>query len=148
MKPTNNIGFLLQHVASSMARQNDAVLQEALGIGFSQFKILMVLQWRPNVQQKQIAQQLGQTEASVSRQIKLMYEDGLLQAQPRPENRREHITTLTPRGTRVCDQAMEVLNHHHAPTFKNLDAGQQRQLLELLTIVHDQTCQNKFGVCR
>lgn len=100
MKPTNNIGFLLQHIAFSLARQNDAILQDELGIGFSQFKILMVLQWRPNVQQKQIAEQLGQTEASISRQIKLMYDDGLLQSTPRPENRREHVTTLTPRGDR------------------------------------------------
>lgn len=140
MKPTNNIGFLLQHIAFSLARQNDAVLQDELGIGFSQFKILMVLQWRPNVQQKQIADQLGQTEASISRQIKLMYDDGLLQAVPRPEDRREHITTLTTRGVRICEQAMDVLNKHHQPLFRQLTNEQQQQLLESLQILRDYTC--------
>ncbi len=137
MKPSNNIGFLLQKIALSLARQNDDILQDALGIGFSQFKILMALQWRPNVQQKQIAEHLGQTEASISRQIKLMYDDGLLQATPRPEDRREHITTLTPRGQRVCDEALDVLNQSYMPMFRQLSKQDQDALLRSLTIMHD-----------
>ena len=98
MKPTNNIGYLLQHTASTLARQSDQVLQERLGVGFSQFKILMTLQWNPGVQQKHIAESLGQTEASISRQIKLMHEAGLLQSKVSERNKREHITTLTRKG--------------------------------------------------
>lgn len=137
MKPTNNIGFLLQKIALALSRQNDEILQKELGIGFSQFKILMALQWKPNVQQKQIAQHLGQTEASVSRQIKLMYEDGLLQATQHPHDRREHVTTLTARGQRVCDDALVVLNESYAPMFRQLSKSDHDALLHSLTVMHE-----------
>jgi DNA-binding MarR family transcriptional regulator len=116
------------------------VLQERLGIGFSQFKILLVLQNNSNIQQKQIADALGQTEASVSRQIKLLTERGLLTTRVSPQNRREHLTTLTPRGVRFTEEALRILNDYHGPVFSVLSEKQQTQLLELLELMHDKAC--------
>lgn len=148
MKPTNNIGYLLQHTASTLARQSDQVLQERLGIGFSQFKILMTLQWNPSVQQKHIAESLGQTEASISRQIKLMHEAGLLQSTVSPRNKREHITTLTHKGQRLADEALSVLNGYHAPMWEAIGEKGQRQLTELLRSMHQEACKgDKPGRC-
>lgn len=148
MKPTNNIGYLLQHTASTLARQSDQVLQERLGIGFSQFKILMTLQWNPSVQQKHIAESLGQTEASISRQIKLMHEAGLLRSKVSERNKREHITTLTHKGERLADEALHVLNGYHAPMWQVLGEKGQRQLAELLKSMHQEVCKGeKPGRC-
>jgi DNA-binding MarR family transcriptional regulator len=61
MRAINSLGYLLNHIAFVMARQSDQVLQERLGIGFSQFKIMMVLSHKPHIQQKEIADKLGQT---------------------------------------------------------------------------------------
>lgn len=141
MKPTNTIGFLLQHLSFSLARQSDQVLQEKFGIGFSQFKIMMVLQRQPHVRQNQIAEKLGQTEASISRQIKLMDDEGLLQSVKRPDNRREHIITLTTRGIRMTEDALALLNDFHAPMFKSLSSTQQAELLSSLTTLHEYVCQ-------
>lgn len=148
MRPTNNIGYLLNHLAFVLGRQSDQVLQERLGIGFSQFKIMMILQWKPHVQQKNIAEKLGQTEASISRQIKLLLDQGLLQTNRNPANRREHITTLTPKGERFTIEAMEVLNNYHAPVFEALSEKQMAALTESLTIMHHQTCDSdRPGAC-
>jgi len=54
MGPTNNLTYLVQHLAAVMGKQADQVLQEQLGIGISQFRILMVLEWNPRVQQRTI----------------------------------------------------------------------------------------------
>jgi DNA-binding MarR family transcriptional regulator len=143
MKPTNNIGFLLQRLAFLLARVNDQVLQERLGIGFSQFKILMILQWKPNVQQKHIANQLGQTEASISRQIKLLEDKGMLTAEVNPSNKREHVTKLTGRGERTIEKAFEVLNNYHAPMFDQLSEKQRQQVVESLTVMHDYVCRTE-----
>lgn len=137
MRPTNNIGYLLQRLAFLLARHNDQVLQEQLGIGFSQFKILMILQWKPHVRQRYIAENLGQTEASISRQIKLLKESGLLVTEINPRNKREHITHPTTKGVRITEKALEILNRHHAPMFAKLSDKQQEQLLESLTIMYD-----------
>lgn len=148
MRPTNNIGFLIQHLAFILARQTDQVLQERLGIGFSQFKLLMVLKWNPNIQQRVIAEQLGQTEASISRQIKLMLEQGLLRSTKSPQNRREHITELTVKGLKFTDEALLILNDYHAPVFASLSEKQQAQLLELLGAMHDAACMRSGSMCR
>lgn len=140
MRPTNNIGYLLNHLAFMLSRQSDQVLQEQLGLGFSQFKIMMVLKWNPSVQQKQIADRLGQTEASISRQIKLLHDKSLLTTRINKENKRGHITTLTTKGEKLTEQAMLILNNYHAPTFAALGEKKQQQLLEILTIMHDTVC--------
>ncbi len=145
MRPTNNIGYMLNHLAFVLGRHSDQVLQEQLGIGFSQFKIMMVLKWRPSVQQKQIADKLGQTEASISRQIKLLHDKGLLGTRISADNKREHITTLTPKGEKLTERAMLILNNYHAPTFASLTAKQQQTLLEILNIMHDAVCVDKQG---
>lgn len=137
MRPTNNIGYLLNHLAFVLSRQSDQVLQEQLGIGFSQYKILMVLMSNPSIQQKQIAERLGQTESSVSRQIKILHDKSLLVTRITPENRREHITTLTARGETLTEQAMLILNNYHSPTLAALSEKQSKQLLEILNVLFD-----------
>jgi DNA-binding MarR family transcriptional regulator len=148
MALTDNIGYLLQHTASSLARQADQMLQERLGLGFSQFKLMMVLQWNPAIRQRDIADNLGQTEASISRQIKLMHENGWLRTTVSPHNRREHITTLTHKGERLADEASSVLNQYHAPIFATLNEKQQRQLAEVLGLMHQEVCRgDRVGRC-
>ena len=136
----NDLGYLFHHISFVLARQSDQVLQEQLGIGFSQFKILLILQQANGLPQKQIAVKLGQTEASISRQIKLLQENGMLSSQVSSTNRREHITALTPKGVKVTEKAMEILNNFHAPIFSKLSERQQQQLRELLTTMHEATC--------
>lgn len=149
MQPTKNLGYLLHHLSFALDRQSDQVLQERLGIGFSQFKILMALKMHTGVQQRQIADYLGQTEASISRQIKLMAELNLLQSVINPASRREHRTTLTAKGDRVTEEAMRILNDFHMPMFDRLTAKQQEQLLECLTLMHQEACRtDKRGSCQ
>lgn len=136
----DNIGYLLQHTAAAMARQSDEMLQNALGIGYSQFKIMLTLQSNPRVKQRDIAHKLGQTEASISRQIHLMHDDGLLRTVVRPENKREHLTSLTPKGERLAVRAQEILNQHYAPMLNALSDHQKQQFMEALGVLHDAVC--------
>lgn len=140
MNPKNKLGNLLNHLSFVLARQSDQILQERLGIGFSQYKIMMVLRQNPHIQQKVIADRLGQTEASISRQIKLLLQQGLLHTVKRPENRREHITTLTGRGERFIDEAEGILNSYHSPVFNNLNDKQQASTIEALKLMHKVAC--------
>jgi len=134
------IGYLLQHTASILTRQSDQVLQERLGIGMSQYKLLMMLQKSPNVQQRRLAECLGQTEASISRQIKLLCEKGMMTIKVNPKSRREHITVLTPKGNKMTDAANDVLEQYHGPILDKLSEKQQQQLIETLKLIHEHTC--------
>ncbi len=148
MGPSNSIGYLLQHLSGVLAKQSDQALQERLGIGFSQYKILRVLQHSPHTQQREIAEWLGQTEASISRQIKLMIDKGLLVSVVSPKNRREHLTTPTVKGVRMTEEAVSVLNSTHSEMFNDIGEKQQKQLLSTLSDMHHHACQSgKIGAC-
>lgn len=141
MHQANTIGYLLQHVSSLLAKQSDQVLQEQLGIGLAQFKILRTLQTEPRTPQREIAFNLGQTEASISRQVKLMIEDGMLQSMRSPKDHREHLTVLTKKGERLTEAALAVLAKYFRPMFESLNDKQQAQLAAALECLHDRVCQ-------
>lgn len=136
----NKLGYLLQHVARLLIKQSEQVLQERLGIGMSQFKILRVLQLNPHIKQRQIANILGQTEASISRQVKLMIDDGLLRSTVSPRNRRAHMTVITAKGERLNEAAMDALSDFHGPSFETMDKKQRQQFIESLQLIHDKIC--------
>jgi len=140
MGPVITVGYLLQHTAAILMRQSDQVLQERLGIGMSQLRILMMLQYEPNVQQRKIAENLGQTEASVSRQIKLLSEKGLLTARVNTKSRREHITVPTAKGVKLTDAALDVLSQYHSPMLDTITGKQREQLIAALSVFHDYIC--------
>jgi DNA-binding MarR family transcriptional regulator len=136
----SSIGYLLQHVAGVLHRQSDQVLQERLGIGVSQFRILMMLEQNPNVEQRRLADNLGQTEASISRQVKLLHEKGMLVTRVNPQERRKHMTAPTLKGSKVTEAAREVLAQYHEPLFDQLTPKEQEQLHHALTLLHERTC--------
>lgn len=128
MSNSQTLGFNLHYLSFMLDRQSDLFLRDRFQIGFSQFKILMALMKRTNVQQKEIADFLGQTEASVSRQIQNLGDLGLLHRRRDPENRRQHITQLTDKGEKLARGAIAELEKHYAPMFAVLSDSDQQKL--------------------
>jgi len=148
MGPTTNLSYLLQHLSEVLSKQYDQVLQEQLGIGISQYKLLLVMEWNPRVQQNTIATSLGQTEASVSRQIKLLKEKGLLVTKHDPSNRRKHITAPTTLGMQVTEAATAIMRRSFGPEFARLGEDQLFQLIATLQQLHTIVCRpGKVGAC-
>lgn len=148
MNPTTKLTYLLQHLAEVLGKQSDQLLQEQLGIGMSQYKILMVLEWNPRIGQRAIADSLGQTEASISRQIKLLTKRGLLSAQPDPQNRRKHITAPTLKGMQLTEAANDILRRSFGQDFASLGDDQQMQLTAGLQRLHKMICRpGRSGAC-
>ena len=148
MGPTNNLTYLMQHLSAVVHKQADQLLQEQLGIGYSQYKILMVLEWNPRVQQRVVAESLGQTEASISRQIKLLQKKALLSARPDPQNRRKHITAPTTLGMQVTEAATAIMRRSFGPEFAHLGEDQLLNLIGGLQRLHSIVCRpGKLGAC-
>jgi len=148
MGPTNNLTYLVQHLAAVMGKQADQVLQEQLGIGISQFRILMVLEWNPRVQQRTIADSLGQTEASISRQIKLLTAKNLLSSRPDPQNKRKHITVPTTLGMQITEAATAIVRRNFGPEYAAMGEDHLLQLIAGLQHLHRIVCRpGKQGAC-
>lgn len=140
MRVANDISSQMHHLVSLMSREGDQTLQEQLGVGLSQYKILSTLHEHPRLQQRTIAQMLGQTEASISRQIKLLQQKAMLIAPKNPNNRREHIASLTPKGVRIVEAAEKVLENYHRSFLKGLSTKNQQQFHDLLNTIHRDVC--------
>lgn len=136
----NDLGNLLHHLVSLLSRASDQILQEQLGIGLSQYKILTTLHDHSHIQQRMIASMLGQTEASISRQIKILTEKGMLVSLKNPSNQREHLADLTPRGLRVIQAAERALAQYHKEFFSGLNEKQQANIYKELMSLHRTVC--------
>ncbi|MDZ7744702.1 MAG: MarR family winged helix-turn-helix transcriptional regulator [Candidatus Saccharibacteria bacterium] len=141
MDKTNAIGTLLHYLAFSLDRQSDQILQERFGIGLSQQKILRVVCLHQGVSQRFVADFLGQSEASVSRQVGLMLEDGLIYRGVSKADRRQHVLLPTSKDSRVLEVAEGALNQLHHTVVQCLSAKQQLQLRSMLKSMNQQARQ-------
>ena len=132
MNHSDIISFQLQHVAALLARDSEQVLQERFGIGLSQLRIMKVLQTNTRMLQKDIANMLGQTEASISRQIKILEDDNLTATHINSRNRRQHVISLTTKGHRLAAAAQLGLQSFNAPVYDVLSVKQQAEFLHML----------------
>jgi DNA-binding MarR family transcriptional regulator len=129
-------GLLLHKIGAMMEHVSDKVLFEEFGIGFSQFKILYALEHHEEIQQKEIASFLGQTEASISRQIKLLSASKLVSVKKGDDDKKKHLISLTSRGRQIAFDAFSALNAHYTPVLSVLSAHEQADLAKKLSKVH------------
>lgn len=135
MNIASNLANRLHHLVALLSRESDQILQEQFGIGLSQYKILTVIQVHSEVQQKVIAQRLGQTEASISRQITLLQQQNMILSFKNPDDQRQHLAGLTMKGARVVAAADKALTDYHETFFFNLSKKQQQALLKVFQAI-------------
>jgi DNA-binding MarR family transcriptional regulator len=138
MDLTTNNTRLLHYLSALLLAQAEQALQEQLGIGLSQYRIMAALEEDPHIQQRQIATTLNQTEAAVSRQVKLLIKQGFIVSTINPKNRRAHITTLTTKGLRFSDTAHSIFIKTNETVLSKLDDKQQKTLEEFLDKLYKQ----------
>lgn len=148
LQPHEAIFYLLHHTGDMLERQLDQTLQEQLGIGMSQYRILALLSEGMEQGQRVVAQNLGQTEAAVSRQISLLGKKGYIQGRINEKNRRQHLIAITPKGLKLLEAARHAMARSLAPLDRSIPDKQQKQLQELLVAVHSWTCpKDRVHVC-
>jgi len=132
METSQLVAQKIHNLAALMARESDQILRQRFGVGLSQYKILAAKEESPHLQQRAIAIELGQTEASVSRQVKLLQNKGMITVRKNPRNRREHLAELSAKGARFTEAARQSLATYHSSVVSHLSRRQQDILLELL----------------
>jgi len=124
--------YVLQRIAADMHKHVDQMLMDLLGIGVSQLRILHTVQSKEQAGQRVIGDALGQTEASISRQIKVLAQKGLVQTHTNPKNQREKLVSITTKGARLTEVADTDLGRGMQVILQPLGTKQQKQLSELL----------------
>jgi DNA-binding MarR family transcriptional regulator len=92
--------YLIRRVAGVMDRQGEALFRRELGISMAQFLVLSVVDAHPGpLSQQAIADRVGLTKGTVSRQIDHAAAAGLMTVRVASHTRREHAVALTEAGT-------------------------------------------------
>src|ERR1700733_344400 len=83
--------YLIRRVAGLMDRQGEALFRGELGISLAQFLVLSVVDAHPGpLSQQAVADRLGLTKGTVSRQIDAAVDAGLMTVSVAAHTRREH----------------------------------------------------------
>jgi DNA-binding MarR family transcriptional regulator len=120
----HRLAFLLEKIA-------DESLKTQLDIGFAQYKVLEAINQNMLARQNMVAEMLDQTEASISRQIKILQKKGLIRVVTVMGNKRAKELSLTRIGEEIVRNAEDVIEVSQAQVIGGLSYQEQRLLHEL-----------------
>ena len=123
----------IHRLAFLLEKKSDEALKDQVGIGFAQFKVLEAIGRNMLAKQNMIAQLLDQTEASISRQIKILEKKNLINVASVMGNKRARELSLTEPGEELLSQCEEILDLAQAQIVGSLSYQEQQHLHELLS---------------
>jgi DNA-binding MarR family transcriptional regulator len=115
--PLLHFTYNLQHMA-------EALLLAEAGVGLSQARIMSGLSNAVARSQSYLAVELNQTEANVSRQLKVMKKHGLVNISKNKKDGRQRDVTLTAKGLRTYGKAEKVLKSQQKNFLRMLNKGE------------------------
>lgn len=121
----------IHKLAFLLEKKSDEALKTQVGIGFAQYKVLEAVGRNMLAKQNLIASLLDQTEASVSRQVKILQNKKLLIVATVMGNRRARELSLTEKGEEILQQCEEVLDFAQAQIVGSLSYQEQKNFQEL-----------------
>jgi DNA-binding MarR family transcriptional regulator len=120
----HRLAFLLEKIA-------DESLKTQLDIGFAQYKVLEAINQNMLARQNMVAEMLDQTEASISRQIKILQKKGLIKVVTVMGNKRAKELSLTRVGEDMVRNAEDIIDVSQAQVMGGLSYQEQHLLQEL-----------------
>lgn len=93
-----------------------------IGVTRSQWTLIAVVSRHPGVTQREVAETLEMSEASVGRLIDRLCSDGMLVRQPKEDDRRAHCIHLTDAASTLLDKISGVAMIHEEAIFAGFDA--------------------------
>ena len=113
----HRLEFILQH-------KSDSLLRESIGVGFGQVQIMQALHRSVPLSQRAVASKLYQTEANVSRQLRLLKKKGLVSISRNKKDKRLHEAVLTVKGSKAFTKAEKILATQHKGLLKLLNSSE------------------------
>lgn len=131
-----SFGFLVHDVARLFGRRFNQRALLFLGLTRAQCKVLGYLARNEGINQAGLADLLEIKPMTLVRQIDRMEEDGWIERQPQPGDRRARRLVLTDKARPILARILDLSNEIRAESFAGLSRQEGKQLLELLRRVH------------
>ena len=136
MNLDRSFGFLVHDVARLFGRRFNQRALLFLGLTRAQCKVLGYLARNEGINQAGLADLLEIKPMTLVRQIDRMEEDGWIERQPQPGDRRARRLVLTDKARPILARILDLSNEVRGESFAGLTRQEGRQLIELLRRVH------------
>ena len=124
--------WYIHQLAFRLEKRIDDVLRKQLSIGFAQYKVLEAVGNNAQTKQNMVADMLHQTEASISRQVKILSGLDLLIVGTVMENKRARELTLTEKGEKMLLEGAGFIQEVQSAFFGKLNIEEQAALQQLI----------------
>jgi DNA-binding MarR family transcriptional regulator len=131
-----SFGFLVHDVARLFGRRFNQRALLFLGLTRAQCKVLGYLARNEGINQAGLADLLEIKPMTLVRQIDRMEEDGWIERQPQPGDRRARRLVLTDKARPILARILDLSNEVRSESFAGLSREEGKQLIELLRRVH------------
>ncbi|PKG51069.1 MarR family winged helix-turn-helix transcriptional regulator [Olleya sp. 1-3] len=126
--PNESLGYLLWQATMRWQREANKALSE-VGLTHTQFAILSALAWllrsAKNVTQKQIADGSKTDRMMVSKILRTLQKNGLVERKEHETDTRAKCVFLTDKGVEILQKALEIKNKSNELFFENVTDKQQ-----------------------
>src|ERR1700757_4142398 len=127
-----SFGFLVHRVPRLFGRRFNQRALLFLGLTRAQCKVLGYLARNEGINQAGLADLLEIKPMPLVRQIDRMEEDGGIERQPQPGDRRARRLVLTDKARPILARILDLSNEIRAESFAGLSKEEGEQLIELL----------------
>jgi len=131
--------FLIGAIANKLVINGSAVLRQRLGLGFTEYRIMVMLSLEPGIAAKRIGEVVGLDKAAISRAVVALEGAGLIEPTPETAGRRSQAFRLTAKGHEAFARAVKVGREHERRLMADLSAEEQQTLVGLLQRLHART---------
>ena len=128
---TPRLYWQIHRLAFLLEKRADDSLKTQLDIGFAQYKVLEAINQNMLARQNMVAEMLDQTEASISRQVKILQKKGLIRVVTVMGNKRARELSLSRVGEEIVRNAEDLIEVSQAQVMGGLSYQEQRLLQEL-----------------
>ena len=122
----------IHKLAFLLEKRSDEDLKKQTSLGFAQYKVLEAIAQNSLAKQNAIAEQLDQTEASISRQIRILERKELIVVATVMGNKRARELALTETGEKTLQQCEQILHDIQTHVFGGL-SEEELQTLQSFT---------------
>ncbi len=125
--------FLVRKTAAVLDRGGETLFRTGLGISLAQFMVLSVIDAHPGTTNQQtVADLLGLTKGTVSRQIDAAVGAGLMTSEVSAASRRDKVVRLTDEGERLVRRGDALLASSNGLNLPDIPAAEMAATLRTL----------------
>ncbi len=126
--------FLTRRVGALMDRAGEQLFRAELGISLAQFLVLSVVDAHPGLLNQQVvADRLGLSKGTISRQLDAAVTAGLMTVDVSPHSRRENVVALTSKGSALVRRGDRAVAEAQRSSLPALSASELAAAVKVLS---------------